>query len=279
MVGLAVVEPRCLPGNVKGAAALSRRPPAPLSLACADGLPCSHPTPLQSPGGGYQRHAPWRLWHRLEAERDLASPIIRLMSFRLSPCWPLHIKVQHVSEGTQSKIFVEHVEPQSVLARTCEGRPGVRNGDTIAQVDGLSGSSLDLQKRMEEIQKIGGLLNLVVVQRPLAFEVDLSHDEPLPQRLGIAVGIDREDPHHMIVLAIREEGLVPTWNVAHGTLRVCARDRITHVNGITHDIETMQAEIRNAAEINERLLLRIATPARDALQPDVAPLLTPRVIT
>lgn len=165
--------------------------------------------------------------------------------------------------GAEGALLVTVVERGAIAhAFTSSGSsPCLLPGDTVVQVSDRPGEAADLRARLENIVLYGGILGLSVCKRPATFSVELYRSGPLWHTFGMRAVIDKADADRIQVVAIFQEGLVPTWNAAHGLLQVLAGDSITQVNGIAKSAYKMWAEMRAAGE-GSTLQLRVETPPR-----------------
>merc|ERR1719487_686586 len=105
------------------------------------------------------------------------------------------------------------------------------------------------------------VIDLAVRSRPPTFNIELRREGPSRQKLGIAASADSTNPECLHVDSLRAEGLVPLWNAAHGSLRICKGDLLTHVNGVSQDVAAMKKEIQQSSTKGSKLRFRVVTPA------------------
>jgi len=158
-------------------------------------------------------------------------------------------------------LVVVNVETGTTFSRTADGHPGIFPGDTILEVNGRSGHTAILRNSLQQLVTSGSnkQVCLLVQPRPPVFDVELNREGPAWQKLGVSVAVDKVKGESLIVLAVRDEGLVPTWNARCGTTRVCVGDWVTHVNGISHNAEKMCTAVQGSHE-GSKLSLRVVTP-------------------
>lgn len=172
-------------------------------------------------------------------------------------------------------LVVAYVELSGTFAFTSKRSPGLFAGDMIMQVNRQQGSAASMRDVVNQVATNGGQLFLVVQSRPAAFDVCMKREGPNWKKLGLSVAIDKHDSiPRMRVRTIRTEGLIPQWNERHGSMRICAGDWITQVNGITKNAEQMYAMIQASRE-GQDLELRVETPSRDAPRQELE-ILSPR---
>mmetsp|Transcript_2890 Transcript_2890/g.4702 ORF Transcript_2890/g.4702 Transcript_2890/m.4702 type:complete len:334 (+) Transcript_2890:113-1114(+) len=186
-------------------------------------------------------------------------------SLRQGAIFGVQLIETHVPQEGKDILVVVQIEPKSPFAKTVDGRLGLAAGDTIVEVNGRRGSAFDLREMLQQVVASNGkrAISLSVRSRPSSFEVELDRSGPLWQKLGIAAAIDKTKRDCLIVQCVRGEGLVPQWNSENGSLRVCAGDLITHVNGITQDARAMCAAISAAAE-GSKLCFRVSIPGNSS---------------
>jgi hypothetical protein len=159
-------------------------------------------------------------------------------------------------------LVVTHMDAWSAFARTSAGACGLMVGDVITEVNGQKGSASSLREVLRRAFSTIGQKSIHVVarSRPLAFNIELWREGTHWQKLGIAAGADKANPGSLLVQGLHADGLAPAWNAAHGSLRICKGDLITHVNGISQDPAGMKKEIQHSAK-GARLQFRFVTPA------------------
>lgn len=98
--------------------------------------------------------------------------------------------------------------------------------------------------------------------RPAVFDVEVQRKGRFWSRLGIQVIVAGD--HEVRVQQVRERGLIPEWNAAHGAShQILPGDSITHVNSVTANAKDLNAALENAV-MGEILHLRISTPCQQA---------------
>jgi len=165
-----------------------------------------------------------------------------------------------------SLLVVANVESRSPFSRTADGQLGLVAGDVIVEVDGRRGTAAEVQDMLQQAVPSGTHRDttLVARRRPSAFDVELLREGPNWEMLGITVVIDKANPRCALVQALSSAGLLPDWNKAHGSLRICAGDLITQVNDIEEDATAMCREImegRRGSSLRFRVSTSIAGQA------------------
>lgn len=160
-------------------------------------------------------------------------------------------------------LVVGSIEASSVFARTVTGGCGLIAGDTIEAVNGLCGSAVALREALRLAFSARGqkTVELALRSRPPAFNIELFSDGR--QKLGITASTDKANEWCLVVDRLHSEGLVPSWNEANGSLRICKDDLITHVNGIkgiSHGVSSMKKEIQRSFAQGCKLRFRVVTP-------------------
>jgi hypothetical protein len=160
----------------------------------------------------------------------------------------------------QGLLIVSGMDAGSAFMRTSSGAPGIRAGDVIVEVDGQRGRASELREALVNQFSINGqrMISLVVRSRPSAFNIELWRRGG--KKTGLTVGVDKTNAECLLVQNVHAKGLAPAWNAAHGSLRICKGDLITHVNGIAQDVEAMKREIENCTAGSAALRLRIVGP-------------------
>jgi len=160
-------------------------------------------------------------------------------------------------------LVVTRLDACSAFAKTSQGSCGLMAGDVIVEVNGAQGSASELRDRLRREFGASGkkVINLVVRARPPTFNIELVREGAQWKKLGIAAVPDKSNPGCLLVQGVQPEGLFPLWNEAHGSLRICKGDLITHVNGISKDVQAMKNQVSQCSARGSKLRFRIVTPA------------------
>lgn len=186
----------------------------------------------------------------------------RRCTFCLKPSDRFGMVLEETTEPMPGGLLVvTGVDACSAFARTAGGTCGLAAGDVIVEVNGRLGSVASLREMLLQRFAAHGqkLVEVVVRSRPPTFNIDLRREGK--QKIGMAAAADLSNPECLLVESIRPEGLVPAWNAAHGSMRICKGDLITHVNGVSGDVAAMKKQIQQGATKGSALCLRIVTPA------------------
>jgi membrane-associated protease RseP (regulator of RpoE activity) len=156
-------------------------------------------------------------------------------------------------------LVVVKMDSDSSFARDAGGKPGIQEGDAIVEVNGRRGTAEEVRNSLQQAVISSGSKNITinVQRRPSVLHVKLTSGNTSPQKLGVAVVIDKQNPDCLLVQSIRQEGMVPSWNASHPNLRVCPGDLIAEVNGISRDSAAMCKAIQtlgDRCELHLRLL-------------------------
>jgi len=159
-------------------------------------------------------------------------------------------------------LVVTHMDAWSAFARTAGGGCGLMDGDVILEVNGRQGSASELREVLRQSFSVKGkkTINVVVRARPPTFSIELRREGKQWQKLGVAASVDQLNPKCLLVQSLHGDGLVPAWNTAHGSLRICNGDLITHINGVSEDVEAMKKEIQQSSSYGSKLHFRVVTP-------------------
>lgn len=199
-------------------------------------------------------------------ESGIIYPRQRTCSFCLQPSDRFGMVLEETPEPLPGGLLVvASVDARSAFARTVGGGRGLMSGDVILEVNGNIGAAAPLRELLLQQFSAPGqrTVDVVVRSRPTSFNIELWREGVQWQKLGLAAIADAANPECLVVEGIRAEGLVPLWNVAHGSLRICKGDLITHVNGIS-DVAAMKTEIKESSTKGSKLRFRIVTPAGKA---------------
>jgi hypothetical protein len=136
---------------------------------------------------------------------------------------------------------VQSVDPGGPIGRWNESAPPaevVKPGDFIIAVNGMRGSTQAMIQNLKEATSLQ-----ILVNRPLKFDVAV-------KKAG-TLGVDLDYTLSSISLLINavHPGPVDDWNEAHPEREVCAKDRITSVNGISGPAKELLQEISNSTEL------------------------------
>jgi hypothetical protein len=190
----------------------------------------------------------------------------RLLHFELRPaaCFGLHL-LELPSFGdlaSSSVLVVNSIEADSSFMKDADGKPGISTGDVIVEVNGRRGSADDVRDVLQQAVISSGekIVEMVVWTRPATFDVDVKQDQLLPDKLGLAVVIDKTKRGCLAVQSVRKQGLIATWNSHNPSLCVCTGDLITEVNGISRDSASMCKTISSIGK-GDSLRFHIVTKA------------------
>lgn len=113
------------------------------------------------------------------------------------------------------------------------GRKGldIRTYDRIIEVNGVRGDAADLLKVIKSSRKVE-----LRVQRPTVFHLSVAKRTSI-ETIGAAV--DSRDGKTLLILSVRQSGLLADWNKANWQKPVRKNDRILEVNGIRGDAPRM----------------------------------------
>jgi len=168
----------------------------------------------------------------------------------------------------QGCLMASHVELGRQLSVQASGAPGLFPGDIVVQAAELKTDNPALiARRMKAAAEHGGSLELRVRPRPPTFEALLSRPSASsPSRdttLGLSVAIEDAEPDVIQVVGLRESGLAPAWNDAHGPPCIMPGDKIVEVNGVNGVAHNMLNHISSASSNGEDLRFTIAAPPRE----------------
>jgi hypothetical protein len=184
-------------------------------------------------------------------------------SFLLDQCSRFGMVLEETLEPLPHGLLVVcGLDDDSAFRRTDVGTIGIRAGDVIIEVEGHRGSASQLREALVQHFSQSGrrMLNLVVRSRPSAFNIEVWRGAGEKRRkTGFTSTVDRANPDCLVVESIKAKGLVPAWNAAHGSLRICKGDLITHVNGSAQDVDAMTREIDENTAKRPTLRLRVVT--------------------
>jgi hypothetical protein len=191
----------------------------------------------------------------------------RRCSFRFQASDRFGMVLEETPEPTpHGLLVVTSLDACSAFAKTAGGSCGVLVGDVIIEVNGKHGDAATLREILRQsFSSHGGkVLELVVRSRPPTFNIELRREGKHWQRLGITASADAANPECLLVEGLHAAGLAPSWNTAHGSLRICKGDLITHVNGVCQGVAAMKKEIKDSSTRGSQLRFRIVTPAGKA---------------
>jgi len=160
-------------------------------------------------------------------------------------------------------LVVTGLDAWSAFARTGTGACGLMAGDVIVEVNGRSGSAAVLREVLRQAFSVSGrkTIDVVARSRPLSFNIELWREGKYWRHLGIAADAEESNPACLLVQGVHAEGLVPVWNAAHGSLRICKGDLITRVNGVSQDVSGMKQAVQLSSKKGAKLCLTVVTPA------------------
>jgi hypothetical protein len=160
-------------------------------------------------------------------------------------------------------LVLTRLEEYSAFSRTSQGTCGLMAGDVIVEVNGQQGNASELREMLRVAFSASGpkVIEIVARSRPSSFNIELWRAGPHWRRLGVAATAVPEHPDSLMVKALHPDGLIPAWNTAHGSLRICKGDLITHINDAANDVDAMKKEVQKAKK-GARLFLTIVTPTR-----------------
>jgi hypothetical protein len=187
----------------------------------------------------------------------------RRCRFRIQQSDSFGVVLEHAPEPLPNGLLVvTGVDCCSAFARTETGGCGLLAGDIVLTVNGKQGNAVYLQEALRKCFSATGnkTVDLVVRSRPPTFNIELRREGAQWQKLGIVANPDLVDSDCLVVDRVRAEGLVPLWNAAHGSLRICKGDLMTHVNGVSRDADAMMTEIQRSSSKGSTLRFRILTP-------------------
>jgi hypothetical protein len=200
-----------------------------------------------------------------KADEGITDSRFRRLSFGLQPCGArFGMVLEETLEPLPGGLLVvTSIDEASSFAKTASGGSGIRAGDVIVAVNGRQGAPAEMRELLLKEVTASGIrsITLVVRSRPGIFEIELRREGNHWNKLGVAAGADDANPDCLVVNNIHAEGLIPAWNAAHGSLRICKKDLITHVNGISQDAAAMKKEIQQCSTKGAKLRFRIVTPA------------------
>jgi len=188
----------------------------------------------------------------------------RHCSFLLQQCDRFGMVLDETPEPLPGGLLVvTRLDACSAFARTAQGACGLMTGDVIVEVNGLHGSAAELCEVLRREFSVSGrkTIDLVVRARPPTFNIEVRREGAHWQKLGISADGDQSNPGCLLVQGLRAEGLIPSWNTAHGSLCICKGDLVTHVNAVSMDAAAMKKEVQRCSAQGSRLRFRIVTPA------------------
>eukprot|EP00927_Polykrikos_kofoidii_P018963 TRINITY_DN18828_c0_g2_i1.p1 TRINITY_DN18828_c0_g2~~TRINITY_DN18828_c0_g2_i1.p1 ORF type:complete len:390 (-),score=73.06 TRINITY_DN18828_c0_g2_i1:294-1463(-) len=182
------------------------------------------------------------------------------------------------SNGGDALVVVAISEESPLAAKPADerGLHGLIEGDAILEVNsGGTADASELLLRLQEVERSGGQLTLLVLSRPSTFEVQLeggtsSNSHP-SWKLGLSVekvpGEVDGASERVRVAAIMYDGLVNSWNATSGLRRVCVGDIIMRVDGVAASARSIcealrRFETRGVAEGGDGVLLPPQTHRR-----------------
>jgi len=184
----------------------------------------------------------------------------RRCSFHLQPSARFGMVLDETPEPLPCGLLVvTNLDASSAFARTSGGGCGLMVGDVIVEVNGRGGCAAELRDALLHAFSAVGqkVVDVLVRARPPAFNIELRREGKHWKNLGISAIADPANPACLLVEGVHGEGLVPLWNSAHGSLRICKGDLITHVNGVSQDVAAMK---REGSSRGSKLVFRIVTP-------------------
>lgn len=193
------------------------------------------------------------------------------LCFTLQPSDRFGMVLEETSEPVPSGLLaVSGLDDWSAFAPKAAGGPAIKIGDVILEVNGKRGTSSEMREALVRAFSANDdqsrIINLVVRSRPPAFNLELwrATGKQRKRRLGFVVCAAKSHPTCLKVQGVLEKGLVPSWNATHGSLRICRGDFITHVNGVSQDVEAMSKEMEESSRIGSALRVRVVTPEGEA---------------
>jgi hypothetical protein len=196
-------------------------------------------------------------------EESVADARQRRLNFCLQPSARFGMVLEETWEPLPGGLLVvSSIDDCSAFAKTAAGGSGVWAGDVIVEVNGRQGAAAELREllRQEVVANGQRFINLVVRSRPAVFHIDLCREGKQWNKLGIAAAAVESNSKCLLVQGVHSDGLFPAWNAAHGSLRICKKDLITHVNDVSLDAAAMKREIQQSSAQGSKLRFRIATP-------------------
>jgi hypothetical protein len=194
----------------------------------------------------------------------------RRLCFTLKPSDRFGMVLEETAEPPPlGLLVVSGVDEWSAFAHKAAGL-GVKIGDVILEVNGKRGNSSEMREALvrefASKENQSREISLVVRSRPPVFNIQLGRSgKQRKRRLGFVVCAAKSNPTCLKVQGILDKGLVPTWNAAHGSLRICKGDLITHVNGISKDVQAMSKEMEDCSKTGSALRVRIVASGGDAI--------------
>jgi hypothetical protein len=191
------------------------------------------------------------------------------LSFTLKPSDRFGMVLEETPEPLPlGLLVVAGVDDWSAFAQKAAGR-AIQIGDVILEVNGKRGSSSEIREALvrefSSNNSQSRTINLVVRTRPPAFRCEIgratgsTQGKQRKRRLGFVLCTAKTNSTYMKVQAIQDKGLVPSWNASHGSLRICKGDFITHVNGISKDVQAMIKELEESSKTGSALHLKVLT--------------------
>jgi hypothetical protein len=189
----------------------------------------------------------------------------RHLEFSLQPGDRFGMVLQEMTQSSPNGLLVvSHIDSESAFSWTVTGKRGVGVGDAIIKVNGQQAPAADLREAIVRSFSAGGTrqIKLVVRPRPTTFGVDLLRGAENQQRLGFTLRLCKSIPGCFKVKDVQADGAVQTWNSANWSKRICKGDVITHVNGVSQNIELMKKELAEGSAAGSALLkLRVLNPS------------------
>lgn len=233
---------------------------------------CSTPVPLQP-----QLLTSWALmgdeieypcenfaWDQAP-ERLVGDPGYLHFHFDLSQTKDEDVNSVQFGVAREGMLFVTSVKSKAALATTAFGDDGLKPCDIILEVDGQSGTALELQNRIDAALLSRATVNILVQPRLAQFDVEVQRKGRFWSRLGVEAIVTRQG--EVQVNTVHDRGLLPEWNAFHGpSMQILPGDRITHVNGVASDPKDLYEALQTPV-MGGYLHIRVATPSRISRKP------------
>lgn len=124
----------------------------------------------------------------------------------------------------------------------CDSGKDIRMYDRIVEVNGIRGDAADLLRAIKDDRRVE-----LLIRRPTVFRLGVTKSSPTDE---LGAGIDSGDGRTLLVVCVKERGLLGEWNKEHWEVPVRKNDRIVEVNGVRGCSARLLEAIRNAGRLD-----------------------------